>query len=89
MARLSIAVVKQFMPNRNGKNSKTKARSVCKCLSCEKSHREKDESKTLLICGDEACSLNCAECTERPTWDCGYRPLPVVTEIYEGEWVQA
>jgi len=63
------------MPNRKGKNSKTKAKQPCKCLRCAKTTREVFFGKTLLICGDEACDMRCDVCTERPNTACGFKEI--------------
>jgi len=71
----STVTTKQFsMPYRKGKNSKSKAKTTCKCLRCEKPTQEKYEGKIILTCGDEACYLNCDTCTERPTSECHFKP---------------
>lgn len=84
---MGTASAKQYaMPDRLTKNSKTKAKTPCKCLSCGKSHREIHDGKTLLICGDEACDLRCDRCTERPSRCSSYSK---VVEIREREVAQA
>ncbi|WP_407310590.1 hypothetical protein [Desulfosporosinus sp. SB140] len=65
------------MLNRKTKNSRTQAKQPCKCLSCKQPWREKYEDLTMLVCGDEACYLDCAKCTERPhRW--AYVPVEAV-----------
>ncbi|TGE35913.1 hypothetical protein E4K67_22620 [Desulfosporosinus fructosivorans] len=70
-------------------NSKSKAKTPCKCLICANSNRVTFEGRNLLICGDEACDLKRDVCTERPISGCGFKPMPVVVEVYEGERMQA
>ncbi|GAB6172021.1 hypothetical protein JCM15765_14990 [Paradesulfitobacterium aromaticivorans] len=61
------------MPNRYTKNSVSKATTQCKCLSCAKPMRDTMDGLNVLICGGEACFLNCERCTERPH-GCEYKP---------------
>lgn len=77
------------MPERKRKNSKSKDKTPCKCLTCSNPHREIHDGKELLICGDEACALNCESCTERPISGCGFKPLVVVIETEIREVVSA
>lgn len=87
---MSAETVNQFMPNRKSKNSKSKAKTPCKCLTCANPHRETHDGVKYLICGDEACNLKCELCTERPpSGQCGFKPLPVVDEVCEGVRMQA
>ena len=54
--------------------AKSRAKLPCKCLICARSHEEKLDDKTLLVCGDEACDMRCDVCTARPySGHCGYR----------------
>ncbi len=70
--------VKQFpMLNRPLKNTKAKAKPPCKCLTCAKTWREHYEDLTMLVCGEEACFLDCERCTDRPRCD-GYTPIAEV-----------
>ncbi len=70
-----MTIKNYVMPNRKIRNSRSKAKRVCKCLSCAQSWKESYEELTMLICGEEACFLNCDSCTNRP--NCGsYVPVP-------------
>lgn len=69
---------KQFkMPDRPMKNSRTKAKSPCKCLTCAKTWSERYEDLTMLVCGEEACFMDCDRCTDRPRCD-KYMPIAEV-----------
>ena len=68
---------KQIHPT---KHSRSKAKTVCKCLTCANPHREEHEGKIMLICEDEACFLRCNEYTERPVSGCGFKAVAVVGE---------
>ena len=75
------------MQNRPTRNAKSKAKSECKCLSCAMPKRQIFDGEMLLICGDEACDLKCATCTNRPTSACKFKTLIVAAvkdEIREG-----
>lgn len=39
---------------------------ACKCLSCEDAYRETINGLTYLVCGEEACLINCSSCSSRP-----------------------
>lgn len=71
------AIVRPAYPTRK---TKTRAAFQCKCLRCAKPIRKEYEGKTLLICGDEACFLNCDVCTDRPTSGCSFKVIPSVRD---------
>jgi len=52
--------------NRAMKNAKTKRKTVCRCLSCQKAWREEFEGLKMLVCSDEACFMDCESCKDRP-----------------------
>ena len=43
-----------------------RSKSKCKCLTCRFSHREEHDGLRYLICGQEACLMNCLTCDTPP-----------------------
>lgn len=58
------------MNRKRTRNRVTRATKQCQCLTCGKPSRENHEGLTMLVCGQEACFLNCETCTERPAKKC-------------------
>ena len=67
-------VVKQLQI-RPARHSKSKAKTVCRRMKCANPTREKYEDKVMLVCGEEACFMNCDTCTERPVSHCGFKEI--------------
>lgn len=61
--------------NRSMKNVRTKGKKPCKCLSCDQKHIETFQELTILVCGDEACFMECDRCTDRPSNCCMYHKI--------------
>lgn len=59
---VNVEVVYTWLVKYGFREKKVRVNGPCKCLKCEKAHREKVGELTALVCGDEACFMRCDEC---------------------------
>lgn len=69
---VKIGAVYMWLNRYELREKKVRAQKPCKCLTCELARREEMDGLAMLICGDEACFMQCDDCAYKPDrwcWD--------------------